>query len=63
MGVHDERIGRLVLTSCEALENYPPDIKGKTLHAAAKIPGALAGAQRSSPTVSVAGVTGHPPRQ
>ncbi|WP_101787463.1 alpha/beta fold hydrolase [Nonomuraea indica] len=41
VGVRDERIGRLVLTSCEALENYPPGIQGRTLHAASRIPGGL----------------------
>lgn len=41
VGVRDERIGRLVLTSCEALENYPPGIQGRTLHASSRIPGGL----------------------
>ena len=41
VGVRDERIGRLVLTSCEALENYPPGIQGRTLHAMSRIPGGL----------------------
>ncbi|GGS00979.1 alpha/beta fold hydrolase [Streptomyces nojiriensis] len=41
VGVRDERVGRLVLTSCEALENYPPGIQGRTLHAAARVPGGL----------------------
>jgi pimeloyl-ACP methyl ester carboxylesterase len=41
VGVRDERIGRLVLTSCEALENYPPSLQGKALHAACRIPGGL----------------------
>ncbi|WP_327263570.1 alpha/beta hydrolase [Streptomyces sp. NBC_01232] len=41
VGVRDERIGRLVLTSCEALENYPPGAQGRTLHAASRIPGGL----------------------
>ncbi|QPP08304.1 alpha/beta hydrolase [Streptomyces bathyalis] len=41
VGVCDERIGRLVLTSCEALENYPPGIQGRTLHAMSRIPGGL----------------------
>ncbi|WUD81259.1 alpha/beta hydrolase [Streptomyces sp. NBC_00503] len=41
MGVHDERIARLVLASCEALDNYPPGFQGKALHAAGRIPGAL----------------------
>ncbi|WP_030754900.1 MULTISPECIES: alpha/beta fold hydrolase [unclassified Streptomyces] len=41
VGVRDERIGRLVLTSCEALENYPPGVQGRTLHTASRIPGGL----------------------
>ncbi|MEU1628542.1 alpha/beta fold hydrolase [Streptomyces sp. NPDC020096] len=41
VGVRDERIGRLVLTSCEALDNYPPGIQGRTLHAASRVPGGL----------------------
>lgn len=41
VGVRDERVGRLVLTSCEALENYPPGIQGRTLYAASRIPGGL----------------------
>ncbi|WP_329202020.1 alpha/beta fold hydrolase [Streptomyces sp. NBC_01435] len=40
-GVRDERIARLVLTSCEALDNYPPGIQGRTLVAASRIPGGL----------------------
>ncbi|MEW2625498.1 alpha/beta hydrolase [Streptomyces sp. NPDC048106] len=41
VGVRDERIARLVLTSCEALDNYPPGTQGRTLHAASRIPGGL----------------------
>ncbi|MFI0999390.1 alpha/beta fold hydrolase [Streptomyces galbus] len=41
VGVRDERIARLVLTSCEALDNYPPGVQGRTLDRAARIPGAL----------------------
>ncbi|GAA2667667.1 alpha/beta fold hydrolase [Nonomuraea recticatena] len=41
VGVRDARIGRLVLTSCEALENYPPGVQGRTLHAASRVPGGL----------------------
>ncbi|MCX4734276.1 alpha/beta fold hydrolase [Streptomyces sp. NBC_01363] len=40
-GVRDERIARLVLTSCEALDNYPPGIQGRTLSAASRVPGGL----------------------
>ncbi|MFF4569475.1 alpha/beta fold hydrolase [Streptomyces sp. NPDC001410] len=41
VGVRDERIARLVLTSCEALDNYPPGTQGKLLHRASKVPGGL----------------------
>ncbi|MFD9373079.1 alpha/beta fold hydrolase [Streptomyces sp. NPDC060020] len=41
VGDHDERIGRLVLTSCEALDNYPPGLQGRTLHAASRVPGGV----------------------
>ena len=37
----DERVGRLVLASCEAFENYPPGIPGRALAQAARIPGGL----------------------
>ncbi|MFD7493638.1 alpha/beta fold hydrolase [Streptomyces sp. NPDC059832] len=40
-GVRDERIARLVLTSCEALDNYPPGVQGRTLSAASRVPGGL----------------------
>ncbi|MGY5535461.1 alpha/beta fold hydrolase [Streptomyces sp. C-3] len=39
-----ERIGRLVLTSCEAFDNYPPGLPGRNLVAAARLPGGLAAA-------------------
>jgi pimeloyl-ACP methyl ester carboxylesterase len=35
------RIGRLVLSSCEAFENYPPGLPGKNLALMSRIPGAL----------------------
>ncbi|MGW2646173.1 alpha/beta fold hydrolase [Streptomyces sp. NPDC001393] len=41
VGVRDERIARLVLTSCEALDNYPPGVQGRILHAACRIPGGV----------------------
>ncbi|MGW1164454.1 alpha/beta fold hydrolase [Streptomyces sp. NPDC002550] len=41
VGVRDERIGRLVLTSCEALDNYPPGVQGRILNAACRIPGGV----------------------
>jgi pimeloyl-ACP methyl ester carboxylesterase len=37
----NERVGRLVLASCEAFENYPPSIPGRALAQAASIPGGL----------------------
>jgi pimeloyl-ACP methyl ester carboxylesterase len=37
----DERIGRLVLASCEAFDNYPPGIPGRALAQAASLPGGL----------------------
>ncbi|WP_275560386.1 alpha/beta hydrolase [Streptomyces sp. 5-6(2022)] len=37
----DQRIGRLVITSCEAFENYPPGLPGKNLRLAARLPGGL----------------------
>ena len=37
----NERVGRLVLASCEAFENYPPGIPGRALAQAASIPGGL----------------------
>ncbi|AJZ85766.1 alpha/beta fold hydrolase [Streptomyces antimycoticus] len=35
------RIGRLVITSCEAFENFPPGLPGRNLVMAAKLPGGL----------------------
>ncbi|WP_369216960.1 alpha/beta fold hydrolase [Streptomyces flavofungini] len=40
----DERIGRLVITSCEAFDNYPPGLPGANLYASAKLPGGIAAA-------------------
>ncbi|KPC82842.1 MULTISPECIES: alpha/beta fold hydrolase [Streptomyces] len=37
----DRRIGRLVITSCEAFDNFPPGLPGRSLHAAARAPGGL----------------------
>lgn len=42
VGVCDERVGRLVLTSCEALDNYPPGIQGRTLSLVHALPGGMA---------------------
>jgi pimeloyl-ACP methyl ester carboxylesterase len=43
----DERIGRLVLTSCEAFDNYPPGLPGKFLTLSTRMPGGLPMALRS----------------
>jgi pimeloyl-ACP methyl ester carboxylesterase len=40
-GERPERIARLVLTSCEAFDNYPPGLPGRTLALAARVPGGL----------------------
>jgi pimeloyl-ACP methyl ester carboxylesterase len=37
-----ERAGRLVLTPCEAFENYPPGIPGKVAALSGRMPGGLA---------------------
>ena len=37
----DERLGRLVLASCEAFENYPPGLPGRALARAARVPGGI----------------------
>ena len=34
-----DRVGRLVITSCEAFDNYPPGLPGKAVAVAAKLPG------------------------
>jgi pimeloyl-ACP methyl ester carboxylesterase len=34
-----ERVGRLVITSCEAFENFPPGLPGTGLWVAARVPG------------------------
>lgn len=36
-----ERVGQLVLTSCEAFDNYPPGLQGKLLDLSARAPGGL----------------------
>jgi pimeloyl-ACP methyl ester carboxylesterase len=38
----DERIGALVLVSCEAFENYPPGLAGHAAWLSAKLPGGIA---------------------
>jgi pimeloyl-ACP methyl ester carboxylesterase len=37
----DQRIGRLVITSCEAFDNYPPGLPGRNLVRLARMPGGL----------------------
>ncbi|MFD4690358.1 alpha/beta fold hydrolase [Streptomyces sp. NPDC058463] len=37
----DQRIGKLVITSCEAFDNFPPGLPGGNLYAAAKMPGGI----------------------
>jgi pimeloyl-ACP methyl ester carboxylesterase len=37
------RLGRLVVTSCEAFENFPPGLPGKNLRLTALLPGGLLG--------------------
>lgn len=43
----DERLGRLVLTSCEAFENYPPGVPGRAVAQAAAVPGGIYAAFQS----------------
>jgi pimeloyl-ACP methyl ester carboxylesterase len=38
-GLYPERIARLVLTSCEAFENFPPGLPGRAAGLAIKLPG------------------------
>jgi len=40
-GQHPERIARLVVTSCEAFENSPPGLPGRTVWLAGRLPGGL----------------------
>jgi pimeloyl-ACP methyl ester carboxylesterase len=40
-GEHPERLARLVVTSCEAFENFPPGLLGRTVAFAARLPGGL----------------------
>ncbi|GGO87231.1 alpha/beta fold hydrolase [Wenjunlia tyrosinilytica] len=37
-----DRVARLVVTSCEAFENFPPGLPGRAIHLASKIPGGIA---------------------
>ena len=38
---HPERIARLVVTSCEAFENFPPGLPGRAVWLAGRLPGGL----------------------
>ena len=38
---HPERIAGLVITSCEAFENFPPGLPGRALSTAARLPGGI----------------------
>ncbi|MFF9752886.1 alpha/beta fold hydrolase [Streptomyces sp. NPDC014344] len=38
---HPERLARLVLISCEAFDNYPPGLPGKTIALACRVPGGI----------------------
>jgi pimeloyl-ACP methyl ester carboxylesterase len=49
-----ERVGRLVLTSCEAYDNYPPGIPGRLASLSAKLPGGIAMMRRSLRTPALA---------
>jgi pimeloyl-ACP methyl ester carboxylesterase len=40
-GEHPQRIARLVISSCEAFENYPPGLPGKNLRLTAMVPGGI----------------------
>src|SRR5438105_10042556 len=40
-GERPERVARLVISSCEAFENYPPGLPGKNMRVTAMVPGAL----------------------
>lgn len=40
-GSRPERLARLVISSCEAFDNYPPGLPGKNARLAARLPGGL----------------------
>ena len=40
-GENPERVARLVISSCEAFENYPPGLPGKNLRLTAMVPGGI----------------------
>src|SRR6266481_6853018 len=43
MGDGDARLGRVVLASCDAFDNFPPGLTGKTLVLTGKLPPAMFG--------------------
>ena len=43
----DDRVGRMVITSSEAFDNYPPGLPGRVIKMAMKVPGGLYGAMLS----------------
>jgi pimeloyl-ACP methyl ester carboxylesterase len=40
-GENPERVARLVVSSCEAFENYPPGLPGKNMRVTAMVPGGI----------------------
>jgi pimeloyl-ACP methyl ester carboxylesterase len=46
-GDNPRRIARLVVSACEAFENYPPGLPGKNLRLAAAVPGGLFAAMQA----------------
>ncbi|WP_280220242.1 alpha/beta fold hydrolase [Nocardia neocaledoniensis] len=42
----DERVGRMIVFPCEAFDNFPPGLPGKTATVAAHLPGGIGLAQR-----------------
>ena len=46
-GDDPRRVARLVISSCEAFENYPPGLPGKNLRLAAMLPGGLFAAMQA----------------
>ena len=40
-GENPERVARLVISSCEAFENYPPGLPGKNMRVTAMLPGGI----------------------
>jgi pimeloyl-ACP methyl ester carboxylesterase len=40
-GENPERVARLVISSCEAFENYPPGLPGKNMRVTALLPGGI----------------------